>query len=209
MLAEPRRATRGVPACTDPSRRARPADRPHADSAVSRARRRCTRRASSISRRSTTFNLDEFLGLGAGRSAQLSRVHASGTSSITSTSRRRTDQLPRRRGAPDADARMRALRSARSTRAGGIDLHDPRPRRQRPHRLQRAGAALAARTHRVTLDAGDAARQRGAASAATSPRVPREALSMGMATILQRAADRAAGDRRREGACVERCSTGR
>ena len=101
--------------------------------------------------------------------------------------------------ARDVAARMRALRARDRARRRHRPA-DPRARRERPHRLQRAGA----RAGRAARIARASAGRRGAPTRCCSSNrvgaVPREALSMGMATILQRAADRAGRDRGDQGA---------
>ena len=110
--------------------------------------------------RATTFNLDEFLGLRAARSAQLPRVHAA--ASVRSRQpAAAADPLPERRARATSTRECRRYERA-IARAGGIDLQILGLGDERPHRLQRAGAR-AGRAHAPhAADAGDAARQRGA-----------------------------------------------
>ena len=105
---------------------------------------------------------------------------------------------PQRRRARLRGAR-RAASSARSSRAGGLDLCLARHRPQRPHRLQRAGrGARRAHTPRAAAP-GARVEQRATCSAVDWRDVPTHALSMGIGTILSARARRAARDRRSKG----------
>ena len=130
--------------------------------------------------RATTFNLDEFLGIAEGdprsyraymRTHVLDRVNLS----------------PRRTHVPDGAARdpeVECLRYERAlARAGGIDLMILGLGANGHIGFNEPAPALAARTHRVRLR--DSTRRANAALFGNRlSAVPREGLSMGMATIL-------------------------
>ena len=147
--------------------------------------------------RATTFNLDEFLGLDAARSAQLPRLHAAASVRPRQPGAA-ADPFPERRDARRRRADAGAT-SAPSTRAGGIDLqilglgmnghigfNEPARGADRAHPLHAADAGDAPRQRRAFRQP----RQRGAARSAVD----------GDGDDSSRAPDRAARDRRDEGA---------
>ena len=115
------------------------------------------------------------------RSEQLSRLHAGASCSITYRSIRGQHRIPEWRRAGSATPSAAATK--RRSRRRRHRLHDPRHRRERPYRLQRAGRWLCAHTHVAHLERR--AREANARGSAVTGRACRErALSMGMATIL-------------------------
>ena len=128
----------------------------------------------------TTFNLDEFLGIGADDRRSYRSFMERHLFDHLNVSSRRIHFLNGRARAVEAECRRyeRAIR-----RAGGIDLQILGLGANGHIGFNEPGASLIARTHRVRLRPAtrraNAAMFDGRAAA-----VPREALSMGMATIL-------------------------
>ena len=166
-----------------PRRGARAADRTHAGAAVQASSSALARRRARLRRASPPSTSTSSSACAPTHPGSF-RLHGAAPVRHVGERRPRADPFPRRRAPPIWTPSARATRR-RSRRAGGIDLQILGTRRQRAHRLQRAGDRRScARTHRVTLRPATRRRTRRC-SAATSTRVPREALSMGMATILQ------------------------
>ena len=133
--------------------------------------------------RASTFNLDEFLGVD-GRDARSYRafMHRHLFDRVN-LSRRRTHFLNGavRDVAGECERYERAIR-----RAGGIDLQILGLGTNGHIGFNEPGRALVARTHRTRLTRGTR-RANAALFGGHINAVPREALSMGMATILQAA----------------------
>lgn len=129
----------------------------------------------------TTFNLDEFLGIDGDDLRSYRAFMQRHLTDHVNLSPLRTHVLNGR--APDLEAECRRYERA-IHRAGGIDLQILGLGSNGHIGFNEPGASLIARTHRVRLTKAtrraNAALFRGRAAA-----VPREALSMGMATILQ------------------------
>ena len=110
--------------------------------------------------------------------------------------------------APDPEAECERYEQAIARRRRHRPA-DPRHRHQRPHRFQRAGRELQARTHRVTLKAGDPAQQRGAVRRRSGRRAARRRCRWGWRRSFRR--DRSScsrpGSRRRRASSG--CSAGR
>jgi len=131
--------------------------------------------------RATTFNLDEFVGLPAAHPSSYSTFMRRHLFDQVNLSRRRIHVL-------DGAARDTAAECTRYeravARAGGVDVQLLGLGANGHIGFNEPGPALAARTHRTRLTR--ATRRANAALFGHRPaRVPREALSMGMATILQ------------------------
>ena len=154
--------------------------------------------------RITTFNLDEFAG-----------VEPSDSESFRTFMERhlfaaiglRPDQINFLNGvAPDLDAECERYESAIEA-AGGIDLQLLGIGGNGHIGFNEPGDELAARTHRVTL--AESTRRDNAALFGGDPaRVPREALSMGMATILKAGVLVLIATGERKARCVERAVHG-
>ena len=128
----------------------------------------------------TTFNLDEFLGIGADDRRSYRVFMERHLFDHVNVSSRRIHFLNGR--APDVEAECRRYERA-IRRVGGIDLQILGLGANGHIGFNEPGASLIARTHRVRLR--PATRRANAAifdGRATA--VPRDALSMGMATIL-------------------------
>lgn len=131
--------------------------------------------------RATTFNLDEFLGIAPGDPRS---YHAFMRRHLFD----RIDVPPRRVHLLDGRARSPASECARYERAiersGGIDLQILGLGANGHIGFNEPGRALAARTHRTRLRRATR-RANAALFGGRLADVPREALSMGMATILR------------------------
>jgi len=131
--------------------------------------------------RVTTFNLDEFVGIDDDDLRSYRAFMERHLTDHVNLSPRRTHLLNGR--APDLEAECRRYERA-IHRAGGIDLQILGLGANGHIAFNEPGASLVARTHRVRLTPAtrraNAALFRGRAAA-----VPREGLSMGVATILQ------------------------
>jgi glucosamine-6-phosphate deaminase len=130
--------------------------------------------------RATTFNLDEFLGIGPehpGSFRHFMNTHLFSRVNISS------DRIHFLSGtAPDPDAECERYEREIAA-AGGVDLQILGIGTNGHIGFNEPAAALAAKTHRVTL--ADETRKSNAGLFGGDPtRVPLEALSMGMATIL-------------------------
>ena len=149
--------------------------------ALYRALGRLHRAGSADFRRATTFNLDEFAGLPAATRAAIARSCSSTSSARQPAGRAATHS----RTAMARDLAREVARYERAiAAAGGIDLvilgigaTATSASTSRPRRSTRA------RTARVSR-AAHAPRQRVRSSADDCDDVPRDALSMGMGTIL-------------------------
>jgi len=154
--------------------------------------------------RATTFNLDEFLGVPPshpGSYRQFMEHH------LFSRVNLRPENIHFLDGSA-ADPEAECLRYERAIEeAGGIDVQILGIGTNGHIGFNEPAAELHARSHRVTLKPetrrSNAALFRGDASA-----VPREALSMGMATILQARAIVLLATGRSKAACVERLVNG-
>ncbi len=185
-------------------RRPWPADRPHACCDVRGAAAASCRRRSRLLARGHVQPR---------RIRRRRRRHiraASGSSWSSTCSRPSTSR--RNEFISSTAPRLTSTRSASVTKrqieaAGGTRPADPRHRHQRSHRLQRARRR--ARVAHASRDArrDDASRQRGAVRRRPS-RVPREALSMGMGTILKAATLILVAMGERKARCIERTISG-
>jgi glucosamine-6-phosphate deaminase len=154
--------------------------------------------------RATTFNLDEFAG-----------IPPSHPGSFRTFMERHLFQginLPPARirfldgAAPDLDAECERYEAAIEA-AGGIDLLLAGIGTNGHIGFNEPGAALMARTHRVRL--ADSTRRDNAVLFGGDPaQVPREALSMGIGTILKAGAIVLVATGARKATCVERASRG-
>jgi glucosamine-6-phosphate deaminase len=130
--------------------------------------------------RATTFNLDEFVGLASSDPGSYHAFMRRHLFDAVNLSRRRIHML-------DGRARDVAAECARYehaiTRAGDIDLQILGVGVNGHIGFNEPGRALAARTHRTRLKPATRRANAGLFGNRAS-RVPREALSMGMATIL-------------------------
>ena len=130
--------------------------------------------------RVTTFNLDEFLGIDGGDPRSYRVFMQRHLTDHVNLSPRRTHFLRGR--VPDVDAECRRYeRSIR--RAGGIDLQILGLGSNGHIGFNEPGASLIARTHRARLTPSTR-RANAALFGGRAAAVPREGLSMGMATIL-------------------------
>jgi glucosamine-6-phosphate deaminase len=152
----------------------------------------------------TTFNLDEFAGIDAAHPGSFRRFMEEHLFSAVNIDRARVHFL---NGiAPDLDAECERYEAAIEA-AGGIDLQLVGIGANGHIGFNEPGDQLAARTHRVTLH--EVTRRENAALFGGDPEsVPREALSMGMGTILhaRRIVLIATGERKAR--CVERSVRG-
>ena len=131
--------------------------------------------------RASTFNLDEFLGLPPGHPGSYRRFMEHHLFQHVNLSPERIHFLDG--AAADADAECRRYEAAIRA-AGGIDLEVLGIGRNGHIGFNEPAPGLAALTHRVTLTPGT--RESNAQLfGGDASRVPAEALSMGMATILQ------------------------
>lgn len=154
--------------------------------------------------RATTFNLDEFLGIAADHAGSYRRFMHRYLFDHVNADPRRTNFLDGAAADPLAECERyeRAI-----DRAGGIDLQILGIGTNGHIGFNEPAAELEARTHRVTLQ--PETRQSNALLFDGDPaRVPPEALSMGMGTILQarQAVLLATGETK--AACVERVVNG-
>ena len=176
-----------------PTSRARAADRPHADSALPRARAAASRRAASISaarRRSTSTSSSASRRAIRAATTRFMRRHLFGAVNLAP----RADPLPERRGARFVAA------SARATSDGIAAARRHRPACIARHRQQRSHRASTSRRGARRADApGDAAAAtRGARTRALfggdAARVPRRSAVDGHRHDPAARADRAARD---------------
>ena len=128
----------------------------------------------------TTFNLDEFLGLGRGDAGSYRTFMEAHLFAHVNLAPRRAHVLDGR--AKDWRAEVEAY-DARIRRAGGLDLVILGIGRNGHLGFNEPGPTLAARTHRVTLRA-TTRRANAGLFGGDWRRVPTHALSMGIGTIL-------------------------
>ena len=162
--------------------RAGPADGPDAGaSSTTSWRRAWSSRAADLSR-TTTFNLDEFLGHPGRPPGQLSQLHERAPLRPREP-RGRADSFPRT--VPPAIRRKSArATSVRSPTPAGSTCRFSASAPTGTSASTSRRPALQARTHRVTLEP-ETRRGNAALFGGDPAAVPAEALSMGIATILQ------------------------
>src|SRR5437763_11490984 len=131
--------------------------------------------------RATTFNLDEFFGIPSSNQGSYRTFMEQHLFSRVNVAPERVHFL--NGGAPDPDAECRRYEDA-IAEAGGIDLQLLGIGTNGHIGFNEPARELAGRTHRVTLKASTR-RSNAALFGGTVDKVPAEALSMGMATILQ------------------------
>jgi glucosamine-6-phosphate deaminase len=152
----------------------------------------------------STFNLDEFVGVDgrhSGSFRQFMERHLFGGIDLEPGRIHFLDGM-----APDLEAECdRYERDI--ARAGGVDLQLLGIGGNGHIGFNEPGDELVARTHRVRLHAGTR-RDNAALFGGDPDRVPREALSMGMATILKAGALILVATGERKAACVERAVRG-
>ena len=152
----------------------------------------------------TSFNLDEFAGIEAAHPGSFRRFMEEHLFGGVDIDRRRVHFL--NGAAPDLDAECERYEAAIEA-AGGIDLQLLGLGANGHIGFNEPGPALVARTHRVRLHA--VTRRENAALFGGDPnRVPAEALSMGMATILQARRIVLVASGARKARCVERMVRG-
>jgi glucosamine-6-phosphate deaminase len=152
----------------------------------------------------TTFNLDEFVGVDATHPGSFRRYMELKLFAGVNVERSRINFLDG--AAADLDAECARYEEA-IDRCGGIDLQMLGIGANGHVGFNEPGDALAARTHRVVLHETtrrDNAGQFGGDAA----RVPREALSMGMGTILRARSVALMASGERKARCVERAIFG-
>jgi len=153
--------------------------------------------------RATTFNLDEFLGIGPdhpGSYRAFMQEHLFSRVNI------RPEGINVLNGAaPDPDAECARYEQAIAN-AGGIGLQLLGIGTNGHIGFNEPARELAARTHRVTLKAST--RRSNAALFGAAGQVPAEALSMGMATILQARRIVLAATGKSKARCIERVLKG-
>jgi glucosamine-6-phosphate deaminase len=130
--------------------------------------------------RATTFNLDEFFGIPSSNQGSYRTFMEQHLFSRVNVAPERVHFL--NGGAPDPDAECRRYEDAIAA-AGGIDLQLLGIGTNGHIGFNEPARELAGRTHRVTLKASTR-RSNAALFGGELARVPTEALSMGMATIL-------------------------
>jgi glucosamine-6-phosphate deaminase len=154
--------------------------------------------------RARTFNLDEFAGVGADHPGSFRRFMDEQLFNHVNLEPSRVHFL--RGTAADLDAECERY-EAEIESAGGIDLQLLGLGTNGHIGFNEPGDELAARTHRAVLH--DVTRRDNAQLfGGEADRVPREALSMGMATILKAAAIVLIATGERKAACVERMVKG-
>jgi glucosamine-6-phosphate deaminase len=154
--------------------------------------------------RASTFNLDEFAGIAADHPGSFRRFMEEHLFRGVNVDRDRVHFLDG--AAADFDAECERYEAAIDA-AGGIGLQILGIGANGHIGFNEPGEALAARTHRVTLHEVTR-RENAALFGGDADSVPREALSMGMATILRarRIVLIATGERKAD--CVERATRG-
>jgi glucosamine-6-phosphate deaminase len=152
----------------------------------------------------TTFNLDEFAGVAASHPGSFRRFMEEHLFSRVNVDAHRTHFLDG--AAPDLDAECARYEEAIAA-AGGIDLQVVGIGANGHIGFNEPGDELVSRTHRVTLH--EVTRRENAALFGGDPaNVPREALSMGMGTILRAACIVLIATGERKARCVERTVRG-
>ena len=154
--------------------------------------------------RVTTFNLDEFVGVAPSHPSSFRTFMERHLFAAVGL---RPDRINFLNGAaPDLDVECNRYESALDA-AGGIDLQLLGIGANGHVGFNEPGEQLVARTHRVTL--AESTRRDNAALCGGDPsRVPREALSMGMATILKAAALVLIATGERKARCVQQAVHG-
>ena len=154
--------------------------------------------------RASTFNLDEFAGIGAAHTGSFRRFMDEHLFDAVNVDRARVHFLDG--SAADLDAECDRYESE-IERAGGIDLQLLGIGANGHIGFNEPGDELVARTHRVILH--EVTRRENAALFGGRPEnVPREALSMGMATILKTRRIVLIATGERKASCVERTVRG-
>jgi glucosamine-6-phosphate deaminase len=154
--------------------------------------------------RATTFNLDEFAGIAASHPGSFRRFMDEHLFRGINLDPRRIHFLDG--AAPDLDAECDRYETAIAA-AGGVTLQLLGIGANGHIGFNEPGGELVARTHRVVLH--DLTRRENAALfGGDVDRVPREALSMGMGTILQADAVVLIAIGERKASCVERALRG-
>ena len=154
--------------------------------------------------RARTFNLDEFAGIDAAHPGSFRRFMEEHLFGGVNVDRRRVHFLDG--AATDLDAECERYEAAIDA-AGGIDLQVLGIGANGHIGFNEPGDELAARTHRVRLH--DVTRRENAALfGGDADAVPREALSMGMATILRARRIVLIATGKRKARCVERTVRG-
>jgi glucosamine-6-phosphate deaminase len=151
-----------------------------------------------------TFNLDEFAGVDGSHRGSFRRFMEEHFFEAVNVDRRRIGFLDGVARDPDAECERyeRAI-----DEAGGLDLQLLGIGANGHIGFNEPGEELASRTHRVTLH--DVTRHENAALFGGHPsRVPREALSMGMATILKAATLVLVAFGERKARCIQRTVNG-
>lgn len=152
----------------------------------------------------TTFNLDEFAGVDASHPGSFRRFMDVHLFSGVNVSPDRVNFL--NGAAPDLDAECERYESAIED-AGGIDLQIVGIGTNGHIGFNEPGDVLVSRTHRVALH--EVTRRENAALFGGNPAdVPREALSMGMGTILRAAQIVLIATGARKARCIERAVRG-
>ena len=155
-------------------------------------------------RRVTTFNLDEFLGIPASHPGSYRHFMETHLFSRVNLSPAQINFLNGDAADPDAECERYEQAIAR---AGGIDVQILGLGTNGHIGFNEPAAALQARAHRVTLRP-ETRRSNAALFGGDSSAVPREALSMGMATILQARSLVLLATGRSKASCVERLLRG-
>ena len=154
--------------------------------------------------RASTFNLDEFAGIAADHPGSFRRFMEEHLFRGVNVDRDRVHFLDG--AAADFDAECERYEAAIDA-AGGIGLQILGIGANGHIGFNEPGEALAARTHRVTLHEVTR-RENAALFGGDAGSVPREALSMGMATILRARRIVLIATGERKAGCVERATRG-
>ena len=149
--------------------------------------------------RATTFNLDEFIGLPPGHPGSYRRFMEEHLFAFTNLQRERINFL---NGMADPAAECKRYEDTIGA-AGGIDLQILGIGTNGHIGFNEPGRELQSRTHRVTLTESTR-RSNAALFGGDVAAVPREALSMGMATILQARSVILMANGRTKAGCIER-----
>jgi glucosamine-6-phosphate deaminase len=149
--------------------------------------------------RATTFNLDEFIGLLPGHPGSYRRFMEEHLFAFTNLQRERINFL---NGMADPAAECKRYEDTIGA-AGGIDLQILGIGTNGHIGFNEPGPELQSRTHRVTLTESTR-RSNAALFGGDVAAVPREALSMGMATILQARSVILMANGRTKAGCIER-----
>lgn len=154
--------------------------------------------------RVTTFNLDEFAGIDGSHPGSFRRFMEEHLFGAVNVDRQRVHFLEG--AAPDLDAECDRYEAA-IERAGGIDLQLIGIGANGHIGFNEPGDSLVSRTHRVVLHEVTR-RENAALFGGNAAAVPREALSMGMGTILRAASIVLLATGERKARCVERTVRG-